>query len=253
MEVEMSPEEERERIRVLLEKMGRHVAMVAFVLPEPATPHDVTNSGTVSFLSLPKGKFIITNHHVWDTYSHERNNTPGLRFAVMGNGFGRPLDLSSAELVDSDAGSDLAVLRFEHSEQIEEIGKAFYQPKRWPLDQGQVGDDVAFVGFPGMRRHATDEALRFESVLLNHKVLAVSDRKLRLSFENPEPLIHSFSSKPIAEFRWGGMSGSMVYRLDLSLNQFFVTGFFNAAGDGLHVSYYASRADLLLENGMITH
>jgi hypothetical protein len=251
MEVEMTPEEERERTRILLEKMGRHVSMIAFVLPEPATPHDVINNGTVSFLSLPKGKFLVTNHHVWHTYCDDRRSTPGLRLAVMGEGFRRPVDVSSAELVDSDAGIDLAVLRFQHPDLIEQIGKSFYEPKRWPLDVGQAGDDVAFVGFPGKRSHPTDEALRFESVLLSPKVLSVSDRKLLLQFENPNPLIHVFSSRPIDEFTWGGMSGSMVYRLDPSLNQFFVTGFLHAAGEGLQGSFFASRADLLLDDGTI--
>lgn len=251
MEPEMSPDEERKRTRQQIDKMGRHVAMIAFVLPEPATPHDVINNGTVSFLSLPEGKFLVTNYHVWDEYREKRNRILGLRLLVFGDEKQEALDVSSIELIDEDAGIDIAVLRFQRPDLIEQMGKSFYQPKRWPLDKGQEGDDVVLVGFPGMRRQATDEFVRFEPVMLGLKLLSVSDRKLLLGYENPTPLQQNFSDKPIDEYRWGGMSGSMVYRLDLELEQFFVTGFFHAGGEGLHVNYYASRADLILADGTL--
>jgi hypothetical protein len=89
-------EEERERTRRLLETMGRHVVMATFVPAEPATPHDVTNNGTMSFLELPGGKFLVANYHVWDGYREERKKVPGLRLAVTGHGFERPVIVSDA-------------------------------------------------------------------------------------------------------------------------------------------------------------
>ncbi len=251
MEPEMTPEEERERSRQLLEKMGRHVAMATFVGAEPATPRDVTNNGTMSFLELPSGKFLVTNFHVWDAFREERKKVPGLRLAVTGDGFERPVVVSDAELVDEDEGLDLAVLRFEANDVIESVGKSFYKQKRWPLDTAKEGDDVALVGFPGNRKRPTETYLGFESVLLGLKVESVSDRKVRLRFLNPEPTVHWFSPRPVTEFRWGGMSGSMVYRLDPDLMQFFVTGFLHAAGEGLDAVFYMGRADAIQEDGRI--
>jgi hypothetical protein len=251
MEPEMTPEEERERTRQLLETMGRHVAMATFLPAEPATPHDTTNNGTMSFLELPGGKFLVTNYHVWDAYREERKRVSGLRLAVNGHGFERPVIVSDAELVDEDEGFDLAILRFEANDVIESVGKAFYRPKRWPLDTAREGDDVALVGFPGNRKRPTDAYLGFESVLLALTVESVSDRKVRLKFTNPDPAIHRFSPWPITEFKWGGMSGSMVYRLDLDLLQLFATGFLHAAGEGLDAVFYMGRADVIQDDGKI--
>jgi len=247
----MTPEEERAKTKELLTKMERHVAMAAFIRPEPATPHSVINNGTASFLELPRGKFIITNHHVWDAYQEQRREVPGLRLAVMGAGYCRPVDISTAHLVDADEGLDLAVLRFEANDVIESVGKRFYIPKKWPLSSANDGDDVVAVGFPGHRKEPTSEFLRFESFLLGLKVLAVSDRKYMLGFVNPEPTIQQFSTRPLEKFVWGGISGSMVFRLDLETNQFHVVGFLHAAGEGLQASFFAGRADALQEDGTI--
>lgn len=82
-------------------------------------------------------------------------------------------------------------------------------------------------------------------------MLAVSDRNCHLGFTNPEPIIQRFSPRPLEKFVWGGMSGSMAYRLDLETNQFHVAGFLHAAGEGLQASFFAGRADRLREDGTI--
>jgi hypothetical protein len=247
----MTPEEERERTRTLLDKMGKHVAMAAFLLPEPTTPRDVINNGTISLLELPSGKYLVTNYHVWDGYLAKKLEVPGLRLVLMGEGYGRPVDVSTAELVDGDEGIDLAVLRFEANDVIESVGKSFYLPKRWPMEAPVEGDDVAFVGFPGNRRFPNDDYLSFESFLIAMKVTSVSDRKFWLRYENPEPFIQKFSSRPMDEFRWGGMSGSMGYRLDPDEMKFYVSGFLHAAGEGLSASFFAARSDLIQDDGTI--
>jgi hypothetical protein len=251
MDPDMMPEEERERTKVLLTRMCPYVGMAAFVKAEPATPMDVANNGTISFLELPGGKVLVTSYHVWEHYDLEREKLPGLRLVVLGAGYERPVDVSGAVLVDQDSDLDLAILRFDATDVIESVGKAFYKPMRWPLDRANEGDDVALVGFPGNRKRATGDYLRFESVLLALKVLSVSDRKLLLGFSNPDPTVHWFSSLPIDDFRWGGMSGSMVYRLDPEAHRFFVTGFLHAAGEGLRASFFASRADTIQRDGTL--
>lgn len=250
MEPEMTPEEERQGTEALLSAMSRHVAMAAFVDPPPITAKGVRSNGTVSFLNLPGGKFIVTNHHVWQGFKDFQASNPGSRLAAMGTGRVRPVDITSAELVDEDAGLDLAVLKFDANYVIESVGKAFYMPKRWPLDVATEGEDVAAVGFPGNRKLRNDDLL-FESCLLGLKVLSVSDRKYMLGFENDNPIIQRFSNRPIEEWVWGGISGSMAYRLDLRDNQFHVAGFLYAAGEGLNASFFASRADVLNEDGTI--
>jgi hypothetical protein len=219
MNNDMTNEQERELTRQLLCKMSKHVAMAGFVAPPARRATDVVNSGTVSLIDIRCGKVIVTNHHVWHGYCEEREKTDGLILAMFGEGLERPLNISSCELIDSDEGSDLAILRFAHPDFIESIGKSFYQPKRWPLDAPVSGDQVAFVGFPWNRRSATEDVFRHESVLLAPSVLAVNDRKMILAFNQQTLTKHEFSGRPVNELIWSGMSGSMVYRLDPDLNQ----------------------------------
>lgn len=251
MEPEMTDEQARALSRQKLEAMTCHVAMAAFVLPAPATSKDVINNGTMSFLETPKEKLLVTNHHVWDAYCSKKDEIPGLRLAIMGEGFGEGIDISSAELVDENEGYDLAILRFEANDIIESVGKSFYKPKRWPLDISNDGDDVLFTGYPGNRKKPLNGYLHFESVMLGMKVASRSDRKMLLRFENPKPELHLFSKYPVENYIWGGMSGSMVYRLEPNSSQFYVTGFLHAAGEGLNVNFYAGRADVIREDGTI--
>ena len=241
----------RAATKQLQKKMAQHVAIAAFVLPEPTDPSGVINNGTISLLQTPKEKLLVTNHHVWNGFLDKRAEIPGLRLAIMGEGLNRPVDISTAELVDEDEGYDLAILRFEANDVIESIGKKFYKPKRWPLDDAIEGEDVAVVGFPGNRTDSKEWYLHFESVLLNLKVASVSDRKLLLAFQNPTPEIICFSQRPIDEFKWGGMSGSMVYRLDSDSMQFFVSGVLHGAGEGLDGSFFMSKASVIQEDGTI--
>ena len=247
----MPPEEQRVRTKILLERMSKHVAMAAFLLPVTDTTIEVINNRTISLIELPSGKYMITNYHVWDGYLAMKLESPGLRIALTGEGYSRPVDISSAELIDGDEGIDLAVLQFEANDLIESVGNSFYMPKRWPMDATVEGDEVAFVGFPGNRWFPNDNYLVFESFLMATKVTTVSDKKFRLGFENPEPFIEQFSTRPMEEFRWGGMSGSMVYRLDPDEMKFYVSGFLHAASEGLSASFFAARADLIQEDGTI--
>ena len=224
--------------------------MAAFVLPEPCGPEGVINNGTASLLELPKGKFIVTNEHVWDGYVETKLKHPGLRLVLMGQGICQPVDISSAELVDSDRDFDLAILRFERTDSIEGLGKTFYVPKHWPAKVASDGEEVVFAGFPGIRRRATHQYLRFESVMLSPNVESVADRKYLFRFSNPVPIVHKFSDGPDIEYAWGGMSGSMVYRLDPEDMKLDLTGFFCAAQGGLDGLFFATKA-LINDDGTI--
>ena len=245
--------EQEKAIQELTQRLSQHVAMVAFVSPGQQSLDTVVDNGTISLLNLPSGKFLVTSYHVWRSFVDMREDIPGSKLVLTGLGSSRPVDISDAELVDADDRIDLAVLKVEASDEIELVGKSFYVPKRFPLDVAVQDDETVLVGFPGNRREATAELLCLESVLLGLNVAGVTDRTLFLTFTNPKPTVHLFSSKPITEYRWGGMSGSMVYRYDPLLQHFFVTGFLHSATEGLCASFLASRADVIQADGTIRH
>lgn len=257
----MSEEEARSLLRQRLEKASRRVAIAAFVRGNPSTPAGADNNGTVSFLKLPGGKFLVTNHHVWDTFQAERANDPTYKLALAGQGLGQPVDISDAELVSENQDLDLCVLAYP-PDRIEAIGKEFCEPPVWPPPRTEESDDVSVTGYPGMRRTAETmhhpglsevvPVLRHESVILYLHTEATSSRQGRLRFRNPNPEVMELSERPIDVFRWGGMSGSLVYRLHWAQNSFLLCGILHAAGEGLDSTFYCTHLDFIQRDGTIT-
>lgn len=257
---ELSDDEARRLLRLRIEKASRRVAMAVFVRGEPPSPEGADNNGTVSFLKLPGGKFLVTNHHVWDTFQAQRVNDPSYKLALAGSGLVWPVDISDAELVSQSRELDLCVLSYP-AERIEGIGKEFCDPQEWPPFRTEAGDDVSVTGYPGMRRTAEAmfypqlgqivPVLRHESVILYLHTEAASSRQGRLRFTNTAPEVMQLSHRPIDSFRWGGMSGSLVYRLDRAQNHFIPCGILHAAGEGLDAIFYCTHLDFIQSDGTI--
>ena len=257
---ELTDDETRRLLRLRIEKASRRVAMAAFIRGEPPSPEGADNNGTVSFLKLPGGKFLVTNHHVWDTFQAQRVNDPSYRLALGGPGLTPPVDISDAELVSESQELDLCVLSYP-AERIESIGKEFCDPHGWPPRRTEDGDEVSVTGYPGIRRRPDAmlhpllgkvvPVLRHESVLLYLHTEATSSRQGRLRFSSDKPEVIHFSEKPIDSFRWGGMSGSLVYRLDQAANRFVPCGILHAAGEGLDATFYCTHLDFVCGDGTI--
>ena len=137
--LEMSDDEAMERARQLQEKMSHRVAMLAFVRGDPPTPQGVDNNGTASFVQFPKGKFIITNHHVWNHFRTERANDPDYQLAMLGQGFSLSIDLSDAELISENETLDLCVLSYP-PDRIEANGHEFAELRGWPPQRPAIGE-----------------------------------------------------------------------------------------------------------------
>src|SRR5579872_1055388 len=259
-EFEMSDEEAHQLLRQRITKTSKRVAMVAFTRGDSSTPDGVDNNGTVSFIELSGGKVLVTNHHVWDTFRNCKVDDPTYRLALAGDGLAQPIDISDAVVVSESLELDLCVLSYP-AERIEAVGKEFCRPLLWPPIRASDTEDVSVTGYPGMRRtveamlhphlNQSIRVLRHESVILYLHAEAVSARQARLRFTNPNPEIMWFSTRPITEFRWGGMSGSLVYRLDTAENRFVPCGILHAAGEGLDATFYATHLDFIRPDGTI--
>jgi hypothetical protein len=249
----MSDEEARENAKRLQEKASRRVAMLAFVRGDPPTPQGVDNNGTASFIQFPTGKFVVTNHHVWDHFRTQRLNDPDYKLAMPGRKFSQPLDLSDAELIAENEPLDLCVLSYP-PERIEANGHEFADLRGWPPQRPAVGDALAVVGYPGMLRKPgtmPHPALGEEVPVLIHKDVAfyphveeVTDQIIKFKFkENPE--VMWFSGDPVEEIRWGGMSGSLVYRLDETDNLFKPCGVLHSGWPraGLDTTFFLTVTD----------
>ena len=106
-----------------------------------------------------------------------------------------------------------------------------------------------------MKRHPDSGE---EVPVITHKDVAlyplvgdVNDRKIMFKFEH-DPEIFRFSGEAEEEFKWGGMSGSLVYRLDESENLFKPCGIMYAARDGLDTLFFATHLDFIKDDGSMS-
>lgn len=243
------PPEDRDRVRALLESVSRHVAMAAFIPNRSAKPTDIIASGTVSFVESPERLLLLTNAHVWNGFLDEKARTPDAELILIGSG--EPVAITNATPLAIDPNRDLAVLACDQPDDIRTIGKVFYRPKAWPILPPEAGEEVLFVGFPGMHRSAAGNALSVVASLLAPTVVGVGGRSLRLEFTNPDKYVEQFKAglKPFGPL--GGVSGSALYRLIPGTNTFDLTGCVYGAGDDL-AFVMAARLDCLNPDGTLT-
>lgn len=252
----LTDNETTDLLRLRLEQTGKRVAMAAFARGN--APEHVDNNGTISLIQSPLRKLVVTNHHVRDAFLKERDSDPGYRLLMTGKGFCSPIDISDCPVVAESDRYDLCILDYP-PERIEKMGKEFCLSPNWPPRGPNLGEYVAVAGYPGMRRYVEDishpdtregvTVLRHEICLLYLVVEAISDWQIRLTFRSNNPEVINFSNRPIEEYKWGGMSGSLAYRYDSEEERFIPCGILSAASVGTEAVFYATRLDVLSEDG----
>ena len=247
----------RQLLKARMDTAARRVAIAMCVKGDMAS--GVFDNGTVSFLRIDGNKLMVTNHHVWGAFQDYRSENQGCRLAIGGRGLTQPIDISNAVAIDTDPDLDLCVLKFP-SEPIETLGKEFLDVQS-PASRALVGDGVILAGFPGNRaavsqmqtpRSKYDHVFTHELVLLYMHVESVSDRKLLMRFRENKPEIQLFSEKPTQSYVWGGMSGSLVYRLNTDLDRWVPCAIFHSStSDGFEGYFCATHLDLINSNGSL--
>ncbi len=241
-------EEDRERLKGLVSQVSRHVAMAAFIPNRQAKPEDIITNGTVSFVQTPDRKILLTNAHVWNAFLEKKASNSDLELVLVGQG--EPIAITDATLLSIDTSRDLAVLACDSPEEVESIGKAFYLPKEWPLVAPNEGEEVVFVGFPGLHRSGQGSALSVVASLLAPSVVSLSARAMRLEFTNPDKIVEQFKEglRPFGPL--GGVSGSALYRLIPGTNKLDLSGCVFGAADDL-AFIVAARLECLRPDGSL--
>ncbi len=245
--MQLSPED-RDQLQQLMASISRHVAMAAFLPSCQAMPEDIPANGTVSFVQSPDRSLLVTNAHVWNEFLDMKDKVPDAELVLVGAG--EPIAITHATPIAVDLGRDLAVFACDRPEEVKAIGKEFYSPKVWPIVPPEDGDDVVFVGFPGLHRCGQGHKLSVVASLLAPTVVSVSDRSIRLEFTNPDKHVEEFKKglQPFGPL--GGVSGSALYRLTPGTNALDLTGCVKEAGEDLTL-IYAARLDCLNADGTL--
>lgn len=118
---------------------------------ERATESNI-NSASITLTRLEGRQLGITNHHVLKKFRERRDSGEDLGFQV-GN---LPLDVEGAVISESEKYDlvvlDLSGLDCQKIRGIKEIPCQFIEPPSWPPELPQIGDFVAFGGFPKAKR-----------------------------------------------------------------------------------------------------
>jgi len=222
--------------------------MAAFIPNRYAMPEDIITNGTVSFIQTPERKILLTNAHVWNGFLDEKANTPNAEFVLLGKG--EAIGITDATLIAIDEGRDIAVLTCDRPEEVAKIGKSFYAPKVWPPAPPAEGEDMVFVGFPGMHRSEEGNTITVVHSLFAPRVIGIGDRLIRLEFTNSDKVVEQFKEglKPFGPL--GGVSGSALYRFLSGTTKFDLSGVVFGAGDNL-ACIMAARLDCLNGDGSL--
>jgi hypothetical protein len=201
-------------------------------------------NGTMTFVDLGAGHLGITCQHVIASYRKMRERVEEVVFQVGGVEID-PL----SQLIDEDATIDLATIGLT-SEQARaiasdgEIGSCVFRPRTWPPPVLEVGDYVAFGGFPATLK----TVVRFDELVFgswsngNSHISSVSDLGFRSKLNRDYWVVpfggggHQMALKAFA-----GMSGGPAFiHRGLYPDLVGIISMYNEADD--EVSFASTRA-----------
>lgn len=189
-----------------------HCAPIFFLPTESISPATICANGTVGLIDTGQKKLLVTCAHVWTGFEDLRLTHPSSQLAVIfASGYAKPERINKTNLIDFDAGLDLAV--FEACPEWNMGHKEFYRITRWPVPQAKVGQPIAFLGFAGTGRKTSAHWGQFSYSVFGLSVNCTSDRKLVTNSPSKGTLFFD-DGKPIGPIDIRGMSGSPAYVRD---------------------------------------
>jgi hypothetical protein len=137
---------------------------------------NITANGSFGLIDTGQKKILVTCHHVWKDFQNAVDKDPDLNLCVCLDR-NPPVILDQGQLIDQDKQLDIATF------DIEPLLAACVGRKFYPLNQNSAcrlknGDPLAFVGYPGKFRSATDEGVQFGRMLHGVSVSDVSNLRV---------------------------------------------------------------------------
>jgi len=216
-----------------------HCAPIFFLPSDRARPSDIPNNGTVSLIDTGTKKLLVTCCHVWHGFVDYRDKNPSAKLGVIfANGFGTP-EFLDEQVPVVDSTIDLAV--FEARTDIWDMGKKeFYGIHRWPVPKGKIDEPIAFLGFPGEGRRASEHVGSFRYHVCGSTVEGVSELGLRLRKGHRT---RGPTGETISPVEIGGVSGSPAFARS-SKGGFRLVGFVKMGGSSADPIFVAHAAFL---------
>lgn len=198
-------------------EMGKYpmqFALAAFFGPPPQRGRDQAfNNGTASLLNLNGRRLAVTCHHVLQAFRDRLAKEPDCVFHI-GDCRLDPLAQLALEVPDLDVAA-IALTDEQVGQVLATRGDfkfSFVEPPAWPPAAVQVGDFVAFGGYPGELRQAKSfKDVSFGSFSSGSMpVTVVRENYLICQFDRNYWAVHGKEAEPDLI---RGMSGGPVFAL----------------------------------------
>lgn len=206
------------------------------------SPAGIIAGGTGCLVDTGRARFVLTAKHVADEIS-----TSGVKGIVCGHGTA-PIDISSWQLIDSDADIDIATFAIPDGFSPSSINKEFYVCHSWPASRATRGELAIFVGLPGIHRMLVPGGVLNHVTPVCDSVSSASNRHFVLADENGRQTFEYKTGLPPFG-PTGGVSGAPVFiNRNKSLE---LCGVLYEGGETEQATFFAAHADFVKPDGTI--
>jgi hypothetical protein len=172
---------------------------------------NITANGSFGLVDTGQKKLLVTCNHVLEEFENRLQNDPELKICVCLDK-NPPVLLDLVVPIDRDKRLDLVTIDIERL--LPACGaRKFYALSQNPAPCVKRGDQLFFVGYPGMWRSTTDEGVFFGRRSYGVNVSSVDDLRFQSDISGANTLFEKEpESSPKAKSDWhGGISGSPCF------------------------------------------
>jgi hypothetical protein len=179
-----------------------------FVLPHRDAPvSEALTYGTLTWIDTGLGKAWVTSQHVLQGMRDASADcTDVVACIFLGK---KVIVIEQIEVVDEDAGIDLAVFRCPFEVAPGDGDRRCYKVPRWPIPRVRVGENVSLIGWPASQRSVVDGKSELGYSMLDFRVSSSSDRHFVLANER-QNRSRLFGDEPLP-LNIAGMSGAPAF------------------------------------------
>lgn len=230
-----------------------YVSMFFFAPSDNLSPQSLRFNGTAAFVDTSVKKIVVTNAHVYRRFKELKQSEPSLSMFLTGSVPNKVLELREEYLIDEGGKHvDVAVFSFPKPEQVNDIGKEYFNAVPWPPKRPAPGVTATILGFQGTHRRPTDDSLKISLTLIRDNISASSDRHLTLVDEDAARISVKVNPNLDDLGPLGGMSGSPVFIMGED-GYACIVGFLYETGEGAGATIFAVHADLITKEGKVDY
>jgi hypothetical protein len=228
-----------------MNQFGAFVGMVFFAPGDNLLADTIRFNGTATFIDTGRKKLVVTNSHVFKRFKELREKEPSLEMFLTGSVPNQVLELREDYLVDDGKSAvDLVTFAFGKPDQLEAIGKSYFDGDSWPQPRPVPGVTGVVIGFPGGLRQPGEFSLRINLTVLCDNITSVSSRHLVLVDEEIARITVKLNPSLGELGALAGMSGSAVFAIGLD-GKPSLAGLVYEGDEGADATLFVVHADFL--------